>query len=28
MKPNEISEIVNSDKSHVWHHLSQHKPLQ
>jgi taurine-pyruvate aminotransferase len=28
MKPNEINEIVNSDKSHVWHHLSQHKPLQ
>ena len=28
MKPNEISEIVNSDKSHVWHHLSPHKPLQ
>lgn len=27
MKPNDINEIVNSDKSHVWHHLSQHKPL-
>ena len=28
MKPNDLSEIVKSDKSHVWHHLSQHKPLQ
>ncbi|MCH7881513.1 MAG: aminotransferase class III-fold pyridoxal phosphate-dependent enzyme [Proteobacteria bacterium] len=28
MKPNEFSEIVNHDKSHVWHHLSQHKPFQ
>jgi len=28
MKPNELSEIVSSDKSHIWHHLSQHKPLQ
>ena len=22
------SEIVSDDKAHVWHHLSQHKPLQ
>jgi taurine-pyruvate aminotransferase len=22
------SEVVNSDRSHVWHHLIQHKPLQ
>jgi taurine-pyruvate aminotransferase len=22
------SEVVNSDRSHVWHHLVQHKPLQ
>jgi len=28
MKPNDLSEIVGSDKSHVWHHISQHKPLQ
>ena len=28
MTPNDLSEIVSSDKSHVWHHLSQHKPLQ
>ncbi len=23
-----VSEVVNSDKTHVWHHLSQHKPLE
>ncbi len=28
MKPNELSEIVSSDKSHIWHHLIQHKPWQ
>ncbi|MCP3687913.1 MAG: aminotransferase class III-fold pyridoxal phosphate-dependent enzyme [Gammaproteobacteria bacterium] len=28
MKPNDLSEIVGNDKSHIWHHLSQHKPLQ
>lgn len=28
MKPYDLSEIVGNDKSHVWHHLSQHKPLQ
>ncbi|TDJ25479.1 MAG: aminotransferase class III-fold pyridoxal phosphate-dependent enzyme [Gammaproteobacteria bacterium] len=26
MKPNDLNEIANSDKSHVWHHLVQHKP--
>ncbi|MCP4488593.1 MAG: aminotransferase class III-fold pyridoxal phosphate-dependent enzyme [Gammaproteobacteria bacterium] len=28
MKPNDLSEIVGNDKNHIWHHLSQHKPLQ
>ncbi|MCP4188099.1 MAG: aminotransferase class III-fold pyridoxal phosphate-dependent enzyme [Gammaproteobacteria bacterium] len=28
MKPNDLSEIVGNDKSHIWHHLSQHKTLQ
>ena len=28
MKPNDLSDIVSHDKSHVWHHISQHKPLQ
>jgi taurine-pyruvate aminotransferase len=28
MKPDDLTGIVSSDKSHVWHHLSQHKPLQ
>ncbi|MFB3058744.1 MAG: aminotransferase class III-fold pyridoxal phosphate-dependent enzyme, partial [Gammaproteobacteria bacterium] len=26
MKPNDLDEIANNDKSHVWHHLVQHKP--
>lgn len=28
MKPNDFSNIVSHDKSHVWHHLIQHKPWQ
>ncbi len=28
MKPNDLTEIVSSDKSHIWHHLIQHKPWQ
>lgn len=28
MKPYDLNEIVSSDKTHLWHHLTQHKPLQ
>ncbi len=28
MKPDNISEIVGSDRNHLWHHLVQHKPWQ
>lgn len=28
MKQNDLNHIVSGDKSHIWHHLSQHKPLQ
>ena len=28
MKPNDFSDVVSHDKSHVWHHLIQHRPLQ
>lgn len=28
MKPENINEIVGSDRNHLWHHLSQHKPWQ
>lgn len=28
MKPYDLKEIVSSDKAHLWHHLTQHKPLQ
>lgn len=28
MKPGDLSAVVSQDKSHVWHHLSQHKGLQ
>lgn len=26
--PNDISDVVNSDRKHVWHHLIQHKPFE
>jgi taurine-pyruvate aminotransferase len=26
--PNDLSGVVNADKSHVWHHLIQHKPFE
>lgn len=25
---NDISHVVNADRAHVWHHLTQHKPLE
>ncbi len=28
MKPENLSDIVGSDKQHLWHHLTQHKPMQ
>ena len=28
MKPENLSDIVGSDKNHLWHHLIQHKPWQ
>ena len=28
MKPENISDIVGSDRNHLWHHLVQHKPWQ
>ena len=28
MKPENINEIVGSDRNHLWHHLVQHKPWQ
>ncbi len=28
MKPENINEIVGSDRNHLWHHLIQHKPWQ
>jgi taurine-pyruvate aminotransferase len=26
--PNEMRQIVDQDKAHVWHHLTQHKPFE
>lgn len=26
--PNDLSDIVEADRAHVWHHLMQHKPLE
>ena len=25
---NDISDVVASDKAHIWHHLIQHKPFE
>lgn len=27
-QPNDIRDIIEADRSHVWHHLLQHKPLE
>lgn len=26
--PNDLSEIIEADRNHVWHHLLQHKALE
>ncbi|MCI2397825.1 aminotransferase class III-fold pyridoxal phosphate-dependent enzyme [Aliiroseovarius subalbicans] len=26
--PNDLSHVVEADKAHVWHHLTQHKPFE
>lgn len=28
LKDNDISKVVEADKAHVWHHLTQHKPFE
>ncbi|SEW23012.1 taurine-pyruvate aminotransferase [Aliiroseovarius sediminilitoris] len=28
LKENDISHVVEADKAHVWHHLTQHKPFE
>ncbi|HAD27437.1 MAG TPA: aspartate aminotransferase family protein, partial [Rhodobacteraceae bacterium] len=28
MTTNDIQEIVENDRAHVWHHLIQHKPFE
>ncbi len=28
MKPNDIREVIDADKAHLWHHLIQHKPFE
>ena len=28
VRENDISKIINLDKDHVWHHLSQHKHFE
>ena len=27
-KENDLSDVVEADRAHVWHHLTQHKPLE
>ena len=26
--PNDIDHVVEADREHVWHHLTQHKPFE
>ncbi len=28
LSPNDISDVVEADRAHVWHHLIQHKPFE
>src|SRR6185369_10089716 len=28
LNPNDISDVVEADRHHVWHHLIQHKPFE
>lgn len=28
LSPNDISQVVDADRAHVWHHLTQHKPFE
>jgi taurine-pyruvate aminotransferase len=28
LTPNDISAVVEADRAHIWHHLSQHKPYE
>lgn len=28
LSPNDISDVVEADREHLWHHLMQHKPLE
>ena len=28
LTPNDISHVVDADRAHVWHHLTQHKPYE
>ena len=28
LSPNDITEVVEADRAHIWHHLMQHKSLE
>ncbi|MGA1760681.1 MAG: aspartate aminotransferase family protein, partial [Paracoccaceae bacterium] len=28
IRENDISHVVDADRAHVWHHLTQHKPFE
>lgn len=28
IQPNDLSDVIEADRAHVWHHLTQHKPLE
>ncbi len=28
VSPNDLTDVIEADRSHIWHHLSQHKPYE
>ncbi|MDH3263782.1 MAG: aminotransferase class III-fold pyridoxal phosphate-dependent enzyme [Paracoccaceae bacterium] len=28
MQPNDLSQVIEADRAHIWHHLIQHKPFE
>ena len=28
LRDNDISKVVEADRAHIWHHLTQHKPFE
>ncbi len=28
LSPNDITDVIEADRAHIWHHLTQHKPFE